>query len=204
MNEQLRGWKVTDVRVMREMESLNSACEIALYEIMIPASEILFFDLNNKVENYFRAKNVKIRKRVAAGKNIFKTEMIDLDKTEVVAVNAFFTGEEYNRVVWSCNAKLNPYFTLEALLGGRSFQYRKHPVNCLGYYKAAQKGGADDIFAVLSGGSALCTECQGTIETDSFTGKSYAARHGQRLCLACDVSRQQVTESSFTLDEVSV
>jgi hypothetical protein len=125
---------------------------------------------------------------------------VDLDKAEVIAVNAFFTGEEYNRVVWSCNAKLNPYFTLEALLGGRSFQYRKHPVNCLGYYKAGKKGGADDIFAVLSGGSALCTECAGTIETDSFTGKPYTARHGQRLCVACDVSRQQVTETTLSAE----
>lgn len=202
MNAKLKGWKVLDARVMREMEGLNSACEIALYEIMLPAAEVSFYDLDTKVEEYFRKKNVKIRKRVAAGKNVFKTEIVDLDKTEIVAVNAFFTGDTYNRVVWSCNAKLNPYFTLEALLGGRSFQYRKHPVNCLGYYKAGKKGGADDIFAVLSGGSALCTECQGTIETDSFTGKPYEPRYGKRICLACDVSRQAVTETSIQVEAI--
>lgn len=202
MNEIIRkeGWRILDVRVMREMESLNSACEIALYEIMLPASAVSFFDLNNKVDAYFQKKNVKIRKRVASGKNVFKTEIVDLDKSEIVAVNAFFTGEEYNRVVWSCNAKLNPYFTLEALLGGRSFQYRKHPVNCLGYFKAGKKGGSDDIFAVLSGGSALCTECQGSIETDAFTGQTYQPQHGLRLCLACDVSRQSAKETILSVE----
>lgn len=200
MNKTLKGWRILDARVLREMESINSSCEIALYEIMLPATEFSFFDLDNKVDKYFRDSNIKIHKRVASGKNIFKTELVDLDKSKVIAVNTFFTGEEYNRVVWSCDAKLNPYFTLEALLGGRSFQYRKHPVNCLGYYKAGKKGGADDIFAVLAGGSALCTECQGTIETDAFTGQPYKPRYGNRLCLACDVSRQAVSETTLSAE----
>lgn len=201
MNEKIKGWKILDARVMREMESLNSACEIAVYEIMLPAADFSFLDLTTKVDKYFASTNVKFRKRVAAGKNVFKTEIVDLDKTQIVGVNAFFTGESHNRVVWSCNAKLNPYETLVALLGGRSFQYRKFPVNCLGYYKAGKKGGADDIFAVLSGGSALCTECQGTIETDTFTGKPYEPTYGKKICVACDIARQDAKKVSTQLAE---
>jgi len=190
MNANTFGWKILDVKVMREMQGLASACELALYEIMLPADKFSFFNLDQRVDQYFAKADVKIRKRVAAGKNVFKTEMVDLNKSDVVAVNVFFTGEDYNRVVWSCNAKLNPYFTLEALLGGRSHQYRKFPVKCLGYFKAAVGQGSDDIFAVLSGGSTVCTECDSGIETDSFRGEPYKSVNGDLLCLACDVSRQ--------------
>lgn len=190
INKGMLGWRVVDVRVMREMESLTSACELALYEIEIPASDISFYDLDKRVDAYFAAKKVQIRKRVQSGRNVFKTEVVDLDKSEVVAVEAFFTGESSNRVVWTANAKLNPYFTLEALLGGRAHNYRKYPVLCRGYFKAGEKNAAADIFAVLMGGSNLCTDCNSSIETDVFTGKTYASQYGERLCISCDISRQ--------------
>jgi len=194
MNKLCRGWKIVDVRVMREMDSLQSACEMALYEIWLPAADLSFYDLGQRVEKYFTKANVKIQKKVAAGKNVFKIVMVDLDKSMIVGVNAFFTGESHNRVVWSANAKLNPYATLEALLELKQFQLRRNPVNCLGYYKGANKGAADDIFAVLQGGSVLCTSCGGGVETDVFTGQLYKAQFGERLCVSCDISRQSEKE----------
>lgn len=190
MNKHCKGWRIVDARVMREMEHLNSACELALYEIMLPAADLSFYDLEKRVDKYFAKANVKIQKRVASGKNVFKTISVDLDKTEIAGVNAFFTGDSHNRVVWSANAKLNPYATLEALLELRQFRLREHPVVCLGYYKVGQKNGGDDIFAVLAGDSTLCKACGLSIETDVFTGQSYKPKFGEKLCLSCDIERQ--------------
>lgn len=196
INTHCKGWHIVDVRVMREMESLSGACELALYEVEIPASDISFYDLDLRVDAYFAKKSVKIKKRVNAGRNIFKTEVVDLDKSDIVAVEAFFTGENNNRVIWSCNGKLNPYFTLEALLGGRAHNYRRYPAICRGYFKQGQKNAAADIFAVLSGTSNICTDCGSSIENESFSGKPYESVFGKRLCLSCDISRQPVAATA--------
>lgn len=196
-NKLLEGCLIEDLRLDSELRNLRNTINQCIYTIYVPATVLSFANLRKTVAAYFEramvGKKTKIKIKVVAGKDVFRTEQVNLKEGQVRQAEVKFVpelrGSILRMVVGSSN---NVYAILEAITGIRSFRWKAALIYVDDYVSVPEVTGDVDIFNVLKGRNTICPSCGGPLEQSIMTGDPV-----HDICLSCDMSQYQLNLGVF-------
>jgi len=121
------------------------------------------------------------------GKSTFRTEAVDLDKTEILGISYSFTSTGENLFyVWAKNDL--PVFNLLTSFGLPWAKTQKFGVRIIGYYKPLVSSNAGGSLMGMLYQQKSCDSCSSPIEQDEFTGNQYVSKNVEDSCILCDLA----------------
>lgn len=198
MNKNLHGLEILDVKgyAAEGCKTLFSAVDNALYHLFVPNDGLPFREITKRVDAFRKKRDsgegFTIKTKEIKMKGVFKTVMKDLDikRIKYVGCRQGFDdkGRNGTELVMLADNKINPFDLMEALLGGKSFQYRKYEAKVLGYYTEGTTQ-VVDLFSDIDDDAAVSSACEKTglpVEVDSFSWEPYQSVSDPGLCISAD------------------
>jgi radical SAM superfamily enzyme YgiQ (UPF0313 family) len=185
------GWKVEGVKASINFQSAKRVGGV-IYEVKVPinlSARLSLLGINKAVDTYYNSKNLKIKKKVATGKGVFKVEEQDFDKADVFGIAIKFEGRQGFSLRIFAKNNLPVFSMLETIFKWRFQQSKSVEIDVLGYYDVPQATKRVSLLDIVSGtvNENPCSECGNNIEKDSFFDEPYKSNSGPNLCILHDM-----------------